>query len=156
MMHNLCPTEVAVFLLGIKDEFGVFRFPIQLQFTPGLIFKTNAGHPINPQIIATTENFLGETALGHKIFINQQFSSAIELADGTLATLYTGVLNELQGVDLSSWSAMSPLLRKLTSKVNRVSYMRALQVFAGGYSQQDTLVFDGDEATSLLNDITKQ
>lgn len=154
-MHNLCSTEFAVILLGIKDEFGVFRFPIQLSYSPGLIFKTIAGQPINPQIVEVAEKFLGETALGHKMSINQEFSASIELLNGQLATLYTGTLNELKGVDLTSWSAMSPLLRKLTSKINRVSYMRALQVFAGGYSQQDTLVFEGDEATSLLNDISK-
>lgn len=152
-MHLFCPTEKAVLLLGIKDELGVFRFPLQSQFAPGLFLQVKVGLPINDQLMERAEDYLGEASLRQALEIHQQFSKPIELADGGKATLYLGVLKKLDHFDASSWSAMSPLLRGLSSRHNRMVYMLALQVFAGGYEQQDTLVFEGEEAEALIDDI---
>jgi len=155
-MHIFCPTEKAVFLLGIKDDLGIFRFPVQSQFAPGLFLQVKAGLPINDQLMDRAESYLGETSLRHVLEIHQQFSGSVELADGGKATLYLGVLKKFEHFDISTWSAMSPLVRGLSSRSNRMVYMLALQVFAGGYEQEDTLVFEGEEAEALIDDIGQE
>ena len=151
-MHIYCPTAKAIFLLGIRDDLGILRFPVQSQFAPGLLLHVKSGLPINPQLMDRAEAFLGEDALRSSIDIYQQFSKSIELANGEEATLYVGVLKKLENFDSSSWSPMAPIIRALSSRHNRLNYMLALQVFAGGFDQQDTLVFEGEEADALMDD----
>ncbi len=152
-MHIYCPTSKAVFLLGIKDDLGILRFPVQSQFAPGLLLQVKPGLPINDQLMDQAEAFLGEVTLRSAIDIYQQFSKSIELANGEKATLYVGVLKKLENFDASSWAPMAPILRGLSSRHNRLNYMLALQVFAGGFEQPDTLVFEGEEAEALIDDI---
>lgn len=155
-MHIKCPTDKAVVLVGIKDANGIFRFPSQSSHTPGLFFDVNPDTPINLQIIEVIQNFLGETDLGLHLAIYQNFRGDLKLNAEKDVSLYLAVLSKINDIDPSTWPTMADHLRAMPIHKNRVTYMLALQVFAGGLEQQDTLIFEGDEASRLISDLSEE
>jgi len=154
-MHIKCPTDKAILLVGIRDEKGILRFPTKSSHLPGLFFDVDHDVPINLQIIQAAETFLGESNLGPDLGIFQSFRGDVKLENHGYASLYLAQLTHIKDVDPTTWSTMADLLRSMPANKNRVLYMLALQVFAGGLDQQDTLVFEGEEASNLISEISK-
>ena len=137
-----CPTNTAILLLALKREDGVFVFPSDAEDIPGIVSPVNPSLPINPQLLDLAHRRSGLPII--EISVWQEFQETITLPGGDAATLYAAkalVIPETLPTDVTTLPLM---LRKMPPDRNRVAYMKALQVFAGGYDEQ-TKAVDLDE-----------
>lgn len=148
-LHLKAPTEVVIFLVGIRDERGVLRFPSKNSFNPGIVFKANENHPINEQLITETANATGLEGLNVKLEIEQNFSAEVLLPNNDKATLYVGAIYKPEGGIDETWRPLPHILRDMPKNKNRASYLRAWQVLMGGLTQ-DTKVLESDDAQKAL------
>ena len=56
MLLANCKTSIAIVLFGIKDQKGIYRFPVDAPETPGLMFAPKPLQPINEQILDEDKN----------------------------------------------------------------------------------------------------
>jgi hypothetical protein len=135
-MHIHCPTEAAVLLVACFDANGVLRFPGNPGPLPGLNLITKPLSPINPQLIETAKDLIPTDGIELKLNIVQEFRGDCVLAAGIPASLYCGILDRREFVAPSDWLTMAAILRSLLKTPNQLTYMKALQVFSGGFEQQ--------------------
>jgi hypothetical protein len=150
-IHISAPTDVVIFLVGIKDEKGVFRFPTKNNFNPGVVFKADQKIPINQQIISETEAITGYTGLNLDLEIEQNFAAAVELPNGDSATMYVGFVKGDGYKIQEDWHPLPTILREMPKNKNRASYLKAWQVLMGGLTQ-DSKVIEAEDADKALSD----
>ena len=150
-IHVKAPTDVVIFLVGIKDERGVLRFPSKNSFNPGIVFKADPKRPINEQLIEQTESVTGLPGLNIKLDIEQNFHTEVLLPNNDKATLYVGAIHRPEGGIDDSWRPLPHILRDMPKNKNRASYLKAWQVLMGGLSQ-DTKVVEADDAKKAIQD----
>jgi hypothetical protein len=135
-MHLYCPTEAAVFLVACFDANGVLRFPDNQGALPGLNLSAQALSPINPQLMAVARTHMSIDGIETKLNIIQEFRGECLLNNSVPASLYCGIVDRSQFIAPSDWLTMASILRSLLKTPNQRSYMKALQVFSGGFDQQ--------------------
>ena len=150
-IHIHAPTDVVIFLVGIKDEKGVFRFPSKNNFNPGIVFKADKKLPINEQMISQTESLTGLSQLNLKLDIEQSFSAEVKLPSGELGTLYVGAIHDEQVTVDDSWRPLPMILREMPKDKNRAAYLKAWQVLMGGLTQ-DSKVLEAEDAAKAIQD----
>ncbi|MDB2447068.1 hypothetical protein N9W79_00425 [bacterium] len=150
-IHISAPTDVVIFLVGIKDEKGVLRFPTKNNFNPGVVFKADGAVPINAQIIKETEALTGLENLNLNLEIEQNFSTEVVLQNGDKATLYVGAIHKFEGGINQEWKPLPMILREMPKDKNRPAYLRAWQVLMGGLNQ-DVKILEADDAAKAIKD----
>jgi hypothetical protein len=146
-----CPTDIAVLLLGFKQEDGVFLFPSESVEVPGISSKINPSLPINPQLMELVQTRC--TMPGMMISIWQEFQEAIKLPTGEVGTLYAAKASGVPPNFSCPVRKLPDMLRHMPPDRNRVAYMKALQVFAGGLEEQ-TKALDLDEVRRHIRDLS--
>ena len=145
-MHIYSKTEQVIFLLGIPSSKGTLVFPSNFKMNgqeyPGLLFSCNRQLPINPQLIDYAESFLNIKGLGLKIYIWQTYSDTFSFDHGSTATVYMAKLDApTQSAPLGDeMKTMPQWLRLFPRDRSRLLYVRALQVFSGGLTQETKVV----------------
>lgn len=137
-----CPTDTAILLFGMKREDGLLLFPSDSEHTPGIITIVNTSLPINPQLLEVAQQRSGLPMI--EISIWQEFQESIMLASGETATLYAAKSLMVPHNLPTEVKTLPEMLRGMPPNRNRVAYMKALQVFAGGLEEQ-TKALDLDE-----------
>ena len=150
-IHITAPTDVVIFLVGIKDEKGVLRFPTKNNFNPGVVFKADRNLPINEQIIKETELLTGLQKLNLNLEIEQNFSTEVVLQNGDKATLYVGAIHKFEGGVNEEWRPLPMILREMPKDKNRAAYLKAWQVLMGGLNQ-DVKILEADDAAKAIQD----
>jgi hypothetical protein len=147
-----CPTETAVLLLGLKRDDGVFVFPSDEGEIPGIVSAVNPSLPINPQLLQMAHQRSGVPII--EISVWQEFQETVKLPGGELGTLYAAksiILPQQLPHDVTT---LPQMLRNMPPNRNRVAYMKALQVFAGGLEEQ-TKALDLDEVRRHFNGLDR-
>ncbi len=127
-----CQTDIALVLLGVSDEKGVLRFPkSDGAKIPGIHFAVKPLLAINPQISEAISSHFG-VELGVHLTIEQNFFDATNGDDGAVVSIYLATLAQTAPITYqTSWPTMPDLLRQLSGR-DRLPFLRAWQVFAGG------------------------
>jgi len=137
-------TKVAIILVGIKDQNGVYRFPTKNSFNPGIVFKVNHDLTINQQIMREVESVTGIDNISIAVDIEQNFSAKVQLPNQESATLYVGRIDFYDTPVNESWRPLPEILRDMPKTKNRAAYLKAWQVLMGGLSQEVKVV-ESDE-----------
>ncbi len=148
-MHIRCLTDMAVFLVGFKDRDGVLYFSKHQSGLAGIHIRNKRLHLINDQIMDRMKAVLGELGLEGKVSIIQEFADALFFESGESGTLYLGQFEGDVHTPDDNWIKIPDLLKSMPTDKNQVAYMRAFQVFAGGYSN-DTKAVDLSDAIRHL------
>ena len=149
--HISAPTDVVIFLVGVKDARGVLRFPTKNNYNPGVVFRTNRKIPVNEQLINETQVVTGLSGLNVQLQIEQNFSADVTLPNGDSATLYVGIIHDYEGLISEAWKSLPEILRNMPRDKNRVSYLKAWQVLMGGLTQDSKVVEAEDVSKAMLD-----
>ena len=137
-----CPTDQVILLLGLKRDDGLILLPSDSTETPGILASVDTRLPINPQLLELAQKRSGLPSI--EISIWQEFQESVLLIDGTKATLYAAKALAYPQVMPADVTTLPDMLRKMPPNRNRVAYMKALQVFAGGL-EETTKALDLEE-----------
>lgn len=129
-----CPTNTAILLLGLKRDNGVFVFPSSSEEIPGILAAIDPSLPINPQLLELASRRSGVHP--REISVWQEFQETIKLPSGEDATLYAAKALLIPHTIPDDVTTLPEMLRRMPATRNRVAYMKALQVFAGGLEEQ--------------------
>ena len=143
-----CPTDTAILLIGLKRDDGLIVLPTDTGEIPGIVARINPSLPINPQLLDLAEKRTGLPKI--EISIWQEFQETVRLPNGDAATLYAAkslMISQTLPIDVTT---LPEMLRGMPSTRNRVAYMKALQVFAGGL-EEETKALDLDEVRRHIN-----
>jgi len=137
-----CPTNTAILLVGLKRDDGLLVFPSDGKIVPGIVTSVNPSLPINPQLLDVANKRTGIPAI--EILVWQEFQEPVKLSNGEDATLYAARTIVKPHHIPSDVTTLPEMLRSMPADRNRVAYMKALQVFAGGL-EEETKALDLDE-----------
>lgn len=137
-----CPTDKVILLLGLKRDDGLILLPSDSTETPGILANVDTRLPINPQLLELAQKRSGLPAI--EISIWQEFQESVTLVDGTTATLYAAKALAYPQTMPADVTTLPDMLRRMPPNRNRVAYMKALQVFAGGL-EETTKALDLEE-----------
>lgn len=137
-----CPTDQVILLLGLKRDDGLILLPSDSTETPGIMASVDSRLPINPQLLELAHKRSGLPSI--EISIWQEFQESVTLLDGTKATLYAAKALAYPQAMPADVTTLPDMLRKMPPNRNRVAYMKALQVFAGGL-EETTKALDLEE-----------
>lgn len=131
-----------ILLLGLKRDDGLILLPSDSTETPGILARVDTRLPINPQLLELAHKRSGLPSI--EISIWQEFQEGVTLLDGTKATLYAAKALAYPQSMPADVTTLPDMLRKMPPNRNRVAYMKALQVFAGGL-EETTKALDLEE-----------
>jgi hypothetical protein len=143
-----CPTNTAVLLFGLKRDDGVIVFPSDSVQIPGIVSPVNPSLPINPQLLELAHRRSGIPMI--EISVWQEFQETVKLPGGDSATLYAAKALIIPQSLPGDVTTLPQMLRSMPPDRNRVAYMKALQVFAGGLEEQ-TKAVDLEEVRRHFN-----
>ncbi len=143
-----CPTDKVILLLGLKRDDGLILLPSDSTETPGILASVDARLPINPQLLELAHKRSGLPSI--EIYIWQEFQESVTLLDGATATLYAAKALAYPEAIPADAITLPEMLRKMPPNRNRVAYMKALQVFAGGL-EETTKALDLEEVRRHIN-----
>jgi hypothetical protein len=109
---------------------------------PGIVSPVNPSLPINPQLLELAHRRSGLSMI--EIAVWQEFQETVKLPGGDSATLYAAKALIIPQSLPGDVTTLPQMLRSMPPDRNRVAYMKALQVFAGGLEEQ-TKAVDLDE-----------
>lgn len=155
MMLNRCSTSVAIVLLGVMDERGIMRFPVDAPETPGLMFQPETLKPINEQIFDRIEREVLSRDPG-LIDICQEYSCEVTLSDSRQATLYLATMKFQEKNAANQWDTMPELLRAMPKSRNRLAYLKAWQVLTGAMSENIKVIEQEEMARHIANDAKRK
>ena len=146
MIRPYCKTDLAFFMVGIKDEKGVMRFPDDKNVRPGIFIEVKPLIPINELMVDGLKRVLGPD-WKPDFNICQELSEEIELEDGRSATVYVGTVPDHSFQAPGDWPSMPDILRSMPKNKGRISYLKAWQVLTGGLTINTKVL----EAEEVLN-----
>ncbi len=138
-MHIYCKTEYAVLLVGIPDQKNVLRFPNNGKQWPGIVFKPVALTPINEQLVAAVQDFMG-LEQAPKLEVNQEYSDITE----DKCTIFLATANQDGLAVNDTWQSMPELLRGMDRNRKRLPFLRAWQVLTGSLELNTNAVENAD------------
>jgi hypothetical protein len=145
--HINCKTPTAILFCAVPDEKGVLRVAGGDANAPGLTIAVKALLPIVPQLLDAAAAELKIDA-AKCVEIVQDFADETQ---GGTATLYVASVSAGAGVVASpSWPSLPQILRSLKGR-DRIPYLRAWQVLAGGL-HLETKAIDTAELAKHFDD----
>ena len=148
-----CPTDTAILLLGLKREDGVLVFPSNSEEIPGIVATIDPSLPINPQLLELASRRSGVHT--RELSVWQEFQESVKLPSGENATLYAAKALIIPHSLPDHVTTLPEMLRRMPPTRNRVGYMKALQVFAGGLEEQ-TKAVELDEVRRYISELAQK
>ena len=140
-----CSTPLAILLLGIQGESGVYYFPrATLGECPGLLLNVKPLLPIYEQLVDHARSlFVREGQALIQIAIHPETIGVLPYKGDSHASLYVGTTPSLTTTD-PTWPTWATLMRSMPANKHRLPYLRALQVLAGLHNESIKAVVDED------------
>lgn len=135
----------AIFLLKLRDSRGVFLFPSNNEFLPGLYLEDYQKDYLDEDVKKWVVKQAGIADNYLKINFRAILSPDLILDENRIGRLYLLEANGILGFDASICKTLPDILRSLPKSKNRAPYIKSLQVFSGA-DEQTTDAVEMDEA----------
>ncbi|MFK7872914.1 MAG: hypothetical protein AB8C84_07035 [Oligoflexales bacterium] len=139
-----CKTQSAVLLLGVEIE-GVLRFP------SAPVIRRAGRTPVVELFVEYAKTTINSELRGIDIHYWHQFSETVMLYGEEQTLCVARILPEQKNI-CQDWVTMPNLIRSLPKDRSRLPWLKAWQVYAGGYDQECRAV-EADE--TMMNSIPK-